>query len=512
MPAEEHMHPTRTSASLPCLLGDYELLSKLADGGVCSIYRGRHRATREEVAIKVLPRGTARRGLAFRRFEQEFRAANRLDHPNIVKALDFCGSHDTPYLVMELVEGESVGEVLHHQGPFPEAEGIRLLVDVCRALGYAHGLGVIHRDVKPDNILITRDGRAKLIDMGLAKELPLDNDLTRTGRGLGTPFYMAPEQFRDAKNAGVRSDVYGLGATLYHMLTGEVPFGTSSPMEAWLAKMKNKLPLPRQLNPDLTERTERAILRAMHPDPDRRQPSCDEFVQDLTGKRLTPASARVRPADLWHLRYAHPSGHEYALQQSTGAIRKLLAMGLLARARFVLVSRSAEGPFGPPSRYPEFQDLVPADGDPSLPPTPSAEEPGEETYRVADLPTRTVPHPQRRRPSGAAAAAPSLSSAATHPSVPVPPRQTGARPAEPRRTGPFRGVSRQVAPVRPATVCAPAPRPKPAASPARPLPHLHLPISPSAPRDGSGSAWILPLTIAMALGAVIAVVHFLFFR
>src|SRR5207244_3521310 len=128
------------------------------------------------------------------------------------------------------------------------------------------------------------DGVAKLADLGLVKELETDLNLTRTGRGLGTPHFMAPEQFRNAKNADARCDIYSMGATLYMMVTGELPFKSCGPLEAWMKKINNEITPPRKLNPELSERIDWAIRRAMHASPEERPATCREFIEDLTGK------------------------------------------------------------------------------------------------------------------------------------------------------------------------------------------------------------------------------------
>src|SRR5207302_9263017 len=163
-------------------------------------------------------------------------------------------------------------------GPLTEEEAIRLVAQICQGLHRAHKQKLIHRDVKPDNILLNPDGMAKLTDLGLVKDADNEMNLTKTGRGLGTPNYMAPEQFRDAKNADVRCDVYSLGATLYTLVTGEVPFGKVGPLECWLRKQRNEIPSPREVNPAISERLDWAIMRAMSGDADKRPASCKEFV------------------------------------------------------------------------------------------------------------------------------------------------------------------------------------------------------------------------------------------
>ena len=205
-------------------LGCYDLLGKIAEGGMGAVYKGRHRDSGLLVAIKVIPADTTRSPLSLRRFEQEFKAASLIDHPNVVKALDYCGTGPTPFLVMEFVEGETLGQRVERDGPLSESEAVWIIGQVCEGLHRAHKQGLIHRDVKPDNIMTGPDGVVKLTDLGLVKDVEGEQNLTRTGRGLGTPHFMAPEQFRMAKNADVRCDVYSLGATLYMLVTGAVPF------------------------------------------------------------------------------------------------------------------------------------------------------------------------------------------------------------------------------------------------------------------------------------------------
>src|SRR5207248_10141075 len=136
-------------------------------------------------------------------------------------------------------------------GRMHENDAIRLLAQVAQGLHKAHKLGMIHRDVKPDNILVTPDGQAKLADLGLVKEVDAELNLTKTGRGLGTPHFMAPEQFRNAKNADARCDIYSLGATLYMMVTGELPFKSCGPLDAWMKKVHDEITPPRKLVPIL---------------------------------------------------------------------------------------------------------------------------------------------------------------------------------------------------------------------------------------------------------------------
>ncbi len=349
-----------TNHSAVQTIGNYDLLEKIAEGGMGAIYRGRHRQTGQIVAVKIMPAHMANNPVLLKRFEQEFRAASRLDHPNIVRALDYGDSGSTPYLVMEFVEGESLGRKIERDGRLPEPEAIRIIAQVAQGLHRAHKQNLVHRDVKPDNILITSAGQAKLADLGLVKETEADLNLTRTGRGLGTPHFMAPEQFRNAKGADIRCDIYSLGATLYQMVTGELPFKSNGPLDAWMKKVQNELTAPRLLVPSLSERLDWAIMRAMSADPATRPTTCREFVEDLTGHstRRVPTTENSSPQELWYLVYKDEEGTPHTVKGVSTAIRRSLKEGLMGDASNVRAARKKQGPFEPLRTYPEFRDLV----------------------------------------------------------------------------------------------------------------------------------------------------------
>jgi len=353
-------------------IGKYDLLEKIAEGGMGAIYKGRDQETGLIVAIKIMPAHMASNPVLLKRFEQEFRAASRLDHPNIVRALDYGDTGSTPYLVMEFVDGESLGQRLERVGRIPETESIRIIAQVAQGLHRAHKQNLVHRDVKPDNILITAEGHAKLADLGLVKETETDLNLTRTGRGLGTPHFMAPEQFRNAKNADIRCDIYSLGATLYQMVTGEMPFRSNGPLDAWMKKIQNELTPPRQLVPTLSERLDWAILRAMSSDPENRPKSCREFIEDLTGHSTRRSSIHEVPTpvqELWYLVYKDEAGVTHTVKGSSAAIRRSLKDGLLGDAGNIRASRTKSGPFELLRSFPEFRDLVISNTGPAISPT-----------------------------------------------------------------------------------------------------------------------------------------------
>lgn len=361
-------------------VGNYDLVGKIAEGGMGTVYKGRHRATGDIVAIKIVPSHMTTNTIFLKRFEQEYNAAKALDHPNIVKAIEFGRDGGLPFLVMEFVDGESLGQRLERVHHLDEAEGIKVIGQVAQGLHKAHKLGLIHRDVKPDNILLASDGQVKLVDLGLVKEIDADLNLTRTNRGLGTPHFMAPEQFRNAKNADARCDIYSMAATMYMVVTGELPFKSCGPLDAWMKKINNEITAPRQLVPTLSERVDWAIRRSMSADPTQRAASCREFIEDLTGhstrKTTTMSTSGEGVADLWYMVYKDEEGVVHTVKGTMNGIRRSLKEGLLGDASNVRVSRVKGGPFETLKNHPEFRDLVvePATmpgGSSKRPPTPA---------------------------------------------------------------------------------------------------------------------------------------------
>ncbi len=278
------------------VLRDYEVLEKIADGSMASVYKARHRESGDVVAVKLPCAAVAKNPVLLQRFQEEFRVGSTLRHPALVRALEFCREETAFYLVMEYVDGPDLWQRVQEGGPLPEAEAIRIIVQVAHGLHEAHRHGIIHRDVKPDNILLAPDGQAKLGDLGLIKDLEGELGLTQAGKGLGTPEYIAPEQFGDARNAGVPCDVYSLGATLYMAVTGKLPFEARSLAASLRKKTNNELVPPRQLVRTLSERVDWAIRRALQANPAQRYASCPEFVQALTGEAVAAAALPVPTA------------------------------------------------------------------------------------------------------------------------------------------------------------------------------------------------------------------------
>jgi serine/threonine protein kinase len=276
-------------------MGPYEILETVGSGGMGTVFRARHRQTGQIVAVKVMTGQVAADPLLRRRFEREVVAAGRLRHAHLVQGLDSGVEDGCPYLVLEYVEGQTLGERLRQQGPLPEREAIRIVTDVGQALHLLHQHQLIHRDVKPDNILLTKEGSAKLADLGLVKELGTSTDLTWAQTGLGTLVYTAPEQFEDARHADVRCDVYSLGASLYHALTGIPPFQGRINQVILTRKLLNDFLPPRRLIPSLQPHVDQAICQALDASPGKRHVSCEAFTLALLPLSASEAPPGAQP-------------------------------------------------------------------------------------------------------------------------------------------------------------------------------------------------------------------------
>ena len=278
------------------LLGGYQLLEKLGEGGMGEVYKAKQLSLDRLVALKVLPERLAHNREFIARFEREAKIAAKLDHPNVVRAIDVGVAAGRHYFVMEYVEGRTVGEFLDEKGKMPEKEALDVIIQVTRALECAWRNKLIHRDVKPDNILLAPNKVAKLADLGLARELVASEDtrITQTGAVMGTPQYVSPEQ-ATASDVDIRTDIYSLGATFYHMLVGRPPFEGSNLMELISARFQGRYTPVKQANPEVSLGVAGIIARMMARDLKQRYPDPRVLLRDLllvaSGRKPEFASA-----------------------------------------------------------------------------------------------------------------------------------------------------------------------------------------------------------------------------
>jgi serine/threonine protein kinase len=368
------------------MLGDYHILRRLGEGGMGAVFLGYHEKDNRQVAIKILSSEHARQQPTLDRFYREAKSGALLNHPNVVRNLDFGQDQATAlhYLVLEYVDGCSAQQLLERFGRLTVGDAVHVILDVARALEHAHSRNIVHRDIKPGNILVTRSGLAKLADLGLAKRTDETSHLTHTRQGFGTPYYMPYEQAMNARRADARSDIYALGATLYHLVAGEVPFPGLNSLEIVDKKQVGVFLPARAHNTTVSEELERILGKMLARDPQDRYQTASELIVDLersnlsadvpsfidpldaysdplVRERLTaPAQATqldVRGAaagDFWYVLYRDVHGNLCKAKVSTILLSRRLRTGRLpAQAK---AARSPKGPFVPVETIPELQE------------------------------------------------------------------------------------------------------------------------------------------------------------
>jgi serine/threonine-protein kinase len=372
-------------------LGDFRLLDRVGAGGMGIVYKAQQISLDREVALKVLFHHLAQDGPFVQRFYREARLMAHLDHPHIVRGYGLGENQGWHYCAMEYVDGESLQGLLKRHGRLSVGDALHLALTVADALDYAHGQKLVHRDIKPANVLLTRQGVVKVADLGLAKALDEDLSLTQTGTGAGTPFYMAPEQARDAKRVDGRSDIYSLGCMLYQLLTGELPFQGETAADVLFAKEQGKFAPARRFNSDVPDRLDLILDKMMARQPDHRYPSCAELRNDLEALGLahaqlsclasaactippatgpTRAKKPARPSgkapappegeetdesfpDWWYVIYKTSKGKLVKRRLTTGQVSELVKQpGFDLEAQG---SHSQKGPFRSLATYREFQ-------------------------------------------------------------------------------------------------------------------------------------------------------------
>ncbi len=316
----------------------YQILGKIGQGAMATVFKAKQLSLDRIVAIKVLPKRMSENAEFVNRFYKEGRAAAKLNHVNIVQAIDVGEAGGYHYFVMEYIDGKTVWDDLREKGIYPEKEAIETLIQTTRALEHSHERGLIHRDIKPKNIMITKTGVVKLADMGLARETSdVEAAMAEAGRAYGTPYYISPEQIRGEVSIDFRADIYSLGATFYHMVTGRVPFEGSTPSEVMHKHLKEPMIPPDHLNQSLTAGIGEAIEVMMAKDREDRYPSTKDLLLDLA------AMQRGEPPLIARRKYDHDtlqglaSGGMTLPRSSTKAEKKVNPWWIVLALSFLLL-------------------------------------------------------------------------------------------------------------------------------------------------------------------------------
>jgi eukaryotic-like serine/threonine-protein kinase len=289
------------------VIGNYRIEREIGEGGMSHVYVGRTVARNEvlpegySVVLKVMSEELAGEVTARKRFVKEAQILEKLRHRNITRFYEFINNKDNAVLVMEFVEGKPVDIILAEKGSMPIPDAISIAQNMLEALVYAHGKGIVHRDIKPANLIRETSGAVKVTDFGIAKikegaAVPGQTVLTKSGFLLGTPHYMSPEQIREPKDAGAKSDVYSAGVVLYEMLTGALPFNSRSLPKLIDAIYRGEKQAPSALRAEIDKELEGIVLKAMHPKMEGRFEGAREFFEALEEYNLRPMNTpTMRP-------------------------------------------------------------------------------------------------------------------------------------------------------------------------------------------------------------------------
>lgn len=334
-------------------LGVYQLLEKLGQGGMGKVYKARHQKLNRIVAIKVLPDEAADLSRALRRVEREMQVIGALDHPNIVRAMDAGEVDGTHFLVMEFVDGQDLSRLLKDDGPLPVAEAVDCIRQAAVGLAYAHHQGVVHRDVKPANLLLDTDGIVKILDLGLARleseivQHTTDMLLTRTDQVMGTFDYMSPEQAVQTRDVDHRTDIYSLGCTLYTLLTCKPLFSSNTPVEKVMAHRSQPPPRLRSERSDVPETLEAVFQKMVAKKPADRYATMDEVIAALDGLSVDLSAAGAGndvSSELFtdsSMASLGPSSAATAAAGANGRRGSRLYLGLIAAVLLIAVAAAA---------------------------------------------------------------------------------------------------------------------------------------------------------------------------
>lgn len=312
-------------------IGHFTLERRIGFGGMGSVFLAWDDRLHRRVAVKVLSPSQAGEVTAVQRFQNEAHAAAQLDHENIARVFYYGEEQGLHYIAYEFVTGQNLRDIIHARGRLEPADAVNLTIQLAEALNHTSTVGVVHRDIKPSNIILTPNGRAKLVDLGLARQesLPASQELTVAGTTLGTFDYISPEQARDPRNVDVRSDIYSLGCTLYHSLTGEPPYPEGTVLQKLLEHQANDPPDPARKNRRVPPALSAVVRKMMASDPRRRYSTPDELIRDLLvvarqlGLRATSREGVVYRAE--------PRADEF-WRQNAGWVATTLALMVLVLA------------------------------------------------------------------------------------------------------------------------------------------------------------------------------------
>ena len=340
---EADSSPARPAPSTPMAasgtkaLAGFEIIERIGRGGMGAVFKARQISMQRIVALKVLSPKLVENQAYVERFLREARAAARLDHPNIVRGIDAGHDQGYYYLAMEFVEGETLRKQLKRVGKLDEPAALNITIQIASALQHAHESGgIVHRDVKPDNILLTPDGTTKLADLGLAKSVEDDAGLTRIGSAIGTPHYLSPEQARGAQELDSRTDIYSLGATLYHMLTGS-PVFEGQTAAVVLSKHVNEMPVPPiEKNPGISSHANTILLKMLEKDPEDRYDTPAELIEDIRSALGGEELAHAGKAALFSTRLFPPVRNRS--RKPAGVLPYILGGAAVALALIVLAA------------------------------------------------------------------------------------------------------------------------------------------------------------------------------
>lgn len=282
-PKEAAAGPEFATGPIDCRLGHFHIEAMIGAGGMGAVFRAVDERLDRVVALKVLSPSLSRDQASIQRFVNEARAAARLDHDNIARVFYVGEDQGLHFIAHEFVTGRNIRDLIRAEGPLAPRQAVNYTLQIATALRHTAAAGVVHRDIKPSNLIVTPRGRAKLVDLGLAKKVASESfgDLTIAGTTLGTFDYISPEQAKDPRNVDVRSDIYSLGCTLYHMLAGEPPYPEGTVLQKLLDHQAKDIPDPARKNPQLPPQLSAVVRRMMAPEPRDRYATPDDLILDL---------------------------------------------------------------------------------------------------------------------------------------------------------------------------------------------------------------------------------------